>query len=57
MADDLWIAYEAGARGLSDHRLNGRRAVTGPTDTERMWARLVIDAALPYIRQMETTDD
>lgn len=52
---ELWIIYEAAARGIANGRLARRPkdTVSGkrePTEAERVWARLAIDAALPYLR-------
>lgn len=52
---EMWVIYEAAARGIAQGRAGRRANAEGaqrePTDAERLWARLAVDAALPYVRQ------
>lgn len=43
---EMWIVYEAAARGIARARSGEDRK---PTDTEREWAKAAIDAAQEFI--------
>ena len=52
-SDDLWIAYEAAARGIARQR---RGEGKEPTSTERLIARVALDEAMPYLPTAQAGD-
>jgi hypothetical protein len=46
MSENKWIYYEAGARAIARQR---RGPDKEPTATERLFARVAIDEAMPFI--------
>lgn len=49
---EMWLLYEAAARGIAAGRAGRDGGSREPTTAERKWARLAVDAVLPYVTEV-----